>query len=407
MNNRILLVWLDESWPELKLAAPWALLDDGGRLLEEGCSVPLHWPAAAVCHVVLSGTQSVLHTVAVPKSRAAEREGLLRYALEERFVKDMEQQHLTVISATSEGTTQVCQVLATGRARLRSIVAYFRSIQRPLTHMASDLLLSAAALEPDSWQVRLGPTGGAVIVIDAARCYACDVDVLGYLLAREVDLAAEKGLAPKAILVRAASVSSADAVLPPSLGRVGVSCIQADAFRWWVGVERSPNLLHTEFAPPGGENSLRRRLRVPLVIAGFSLAALVSSNLVGAYTLRLELAGLDARIAEVFELALPGTPAVLPMQQIRQAVDQRAQRDGWLGADDYLSLLHAVTVGSGFPLTQAIRHASYANGGLTLSFHDDVELQMEHLVTRLAFMGYRAQVLPGELPTLFVESGFR
>lgn len=403
MKNRVLIVFVDETWPESKPSAHWVLLDETASLIEEGVSPPVHWPAAEDHVVVLAGTQTVLHTLTIPKARHAERDGLLRYALEDRFVKDMDQQHLTVVSARSEGASEVCQVLAASRIRLRQVLGYFRSIERPLSQMVSELCLPAMWPESDCWHVVFGPSGAAVMITDPINRYACDATALPFLLQRELDAASEKGTAPGWVQFHPGKASSAGQILPDRMGLAGIPCKEGAPYQWWLGLNRVPSLLHSEFTAAQKRTTFARSLRLPALVAGLAGTALVLSVLFEVLQLNRQLAELDQHIDRVFSAALPNTPAVLPLEQLSRALDEQRRAHGRLAADDFLALLHAATVNSGFPVSQTIRAASYANGGLTLSFDAQAGLDLAHLLTRLEFMGYRAYALPGDTPTLFIE----
>lgn len=382
-----LLLYLDEHWPKRR-DCPWVVIDTRSKVVEQGCTAPAHWPAAAATMVVLGGGQCVQHSVRLPRSTRREEPALIRYALEEKLVDDVDQQHFVLESRTRYAEGQRATVLVIGKPRLRQLLAELKTIGRAPSRMVAELQLPAL-LHPSQWTLAAGPTGSLVLSAAGEPALSVDPDsvdaVLGLLL-QQTRSDGENG--PTSLrLLRAASAEAATPVLSPEHA---VPMTAPADYPWWQACERATDLLVGEFAPARRTGGVLSRARVPLTVAALALAVLFVANLFEMLSLRSQLAETEARIQRTFTTALPGVPPVAPVLQARRELDLRLAAHGKLTGSDFLQLLDITTEAAGESVRGQIDSIEFDEGVLKLRFRPgptDVAL----IVARLDTLGWPAQ----------------
>ena len=397
MSQR-LIIYIDEHWPN-QPACTWVLLDARDRVIEEGRSEPRHWPATRGCEVVIGGGQCVMLETRLPRSKRREQESLLRYALEERLVRDVEEQHLTVVSREPESEGVKATVLVIARARMRAVLAQLEAIGRRPTRMISELQTAAPA-EDDAWALSRCP-GGDWIVRAPAQCpLAIDAEgvteVIGHLLA----VARARGETPAGLNVHLASDHGPLTTLsqaPPSLTALdGERITQGTPHAWWGAGQACDDLLHGEFGRGAGASGTLATVRAPALLVAISVAALVLANLGEIVWKGQQLGDLEERMVRLFETSVPNTPAIAPAVQLQRALDDARATHGQLRQNDFLALLdHATQVG-GAPIRHAVERIDYDDGTLSIGFRNDAGLDLALLVERLNALGHEARIVPDQ-----------
>ena len=385
MNTRLILL-VDEHWPA-RPALPWVLVDDAGRTLSEGSSEPRHWPAAAECAVVLAGSQCAWHRARLPRGARREEGRLLAYALEDQLLRDPDSQHLVTTSRENNEEGVTLRVLVTARERLRHVVAQLAAIGRPPVAVWSELQCAPASAA--GWHLakseahlilRSGPQQGEVLDPPLAAA----LPLLQHALAQ----ARAANRAPATLTLHLAAGQLAPD--PAELQALALDCETGPAYEWWQA-QAATNLLQGEFASRHQRDGWFARLRWPLRLATASLAILLAANVGQVLWQRHQLADLEARMARLFQTAVPNTPAIAPAAQLRRQLDDQRARHGRLREDDLLALLSAYGEARGVEARDSLRGLRYSAGQLQLDLAALAPDEAAELGARLAARGFRTR----------------
>ena len=354
--SALLRIFISGDWPAHATASEWALYDAKGQLLQRGSSEPRHWPAAEDCELVLSADQCLTLEAKLPKGVKGGMKGgarggvtggpagagssdLLAYAVEERLVGDVENEHFVAGKTGPDGQTPVWVV---GRGRLRALLTAFRELGRTPRRVISELQL--AALAPGRWSVCLSGQGGFVRVGSEAGFAFDDARHESPAALRLALQAARKtGHAPETIDVYCAQGLDVDAAAWQSA--LGIPIHRAGEYAWdRVPAGATRNLLSGEFTPQGGRRAVWAAFRPALALGALTLVLYAVSSIGGWIWLDREAGSLRAQAAEVFRAAFPQVQAVVdPSLQMQRLYDQLKREHGQLGEGDFLPLLAAVS----------------------------------------------------------------
>lgn len=372
-----LTVYIDEHWSDTP-TAPWVLADERDRIIEQGQSDPRHWPAATDCVVVLSGTQCAWLETRLPKGSRGEEARLLRYALEDQLVRDVDEQHFSVMRRRAGSDGVDAAVLVVARARLRRLLAQFATLGRKPVRVVSEL---QTGIDAAPTRITLGPTGVWILHQPGQPAVACDGDGAAALFAHL--LAAGAPDAVLALCVTDPAQAPDRAALALQLGRP----VEAGPHHAWWQTRQATDLLHGEFARHGDASAWRERLRAPLLLAGSAAALWLLVGLGEVLWQRQQLSNLEERMRRVFETAVPNTPAVAPAQQLARSLDALRATHGQLRQDDFLALLDGFAEAGGSAARAVVTQATFENGKLGLTLRADTGLALPLLQARLATLG--------------------
>lgn len=393
-----LIIYIDETWPAAA-SAPWVLLDERNRIVQEGHSEPAHWPVVPHCELVLGGAQCSAFETRIPKAARREQERLLRYALETQLLQDVDAQHLAVTHQRAEGAGLETGVLVISRSRLRTVLARLAEVGRVPRRAVAEL-----QAVPDAgarWTLALGPTGGGILRLDATHAFVADADALVEILAHALLQARASGAEPEAVEVRRAPTAPGSLEPAALAGAVAGLRVEAGAtYRWWETPAASADLLHGEFAPSHRGSAGRQALRRPLILAAVSTAVFVAVNLAFVLWQRHELDGIEARMRRLFVTAVPDTPAIAPALQLRRHLDEARSLHRELREDDLLALLSAYTEIGGSAAPASVRTLDYEAGQLKLTLEGGAAGGMTMLEKRFASLGYAVRSTGGAAPSL-------
>ncbi|HRP98509.1 MAG TPA: type II secretion system protein GspL [Rhodocyclaceae bacterium] len=392
MTHRLILL-IDESWPA-QASADWVLLDARDRVIEQGRSEARHWPAAGECEVVLAGPQCTWIDARLPRCARRDEARVLRYALEDRLVRDVEEQHLTVTDREPLDSGASVAVLAVSRSRLRLVLAQLEAIGRRPTRVVAELQVAAPPAHAWSVHVRSGPTWivrpsvRTALAVDAAVA----AEVVEHLLARANDGAPERLELRLAADVERQAAERFAAV--PAL-----PVVAGPPYQWWAGLHACRNLLHDEFATAHARAGLLRRLHAPAAIATAAGALLLAANAGEVAWQRHQLDAYEARMARLFESTVPDAPAIVPALQLRRTLDAARARHGRLRTDDFLALLDDYTAEAATATRGAVLAFEYDGGVLSVRVDAAGAAALPPLATRLQALGHDASAA-GERLTL-------
>lgn len=381
-----LIVYIDESWPEVPSAA-WVLLDDRDRQIEAGQSEPRHWPPSAECELVLSGTQCSWLETRLPNAPRAEQARLLRYALEDQLMRDVDEQHLTVTHRTPGDEGVNTAVLVMNRQRLRQLLAQLQALGREPAKVSSEL--QAANAQPDGWTITIGPSGTWVLHTGAQPALALDADSAPALIAHMATTAQTQDARPASIRLDCAIGQTAPD-LEALAELTGQTVVAGPAYAWWGGHPRAADLLHGEFEPRGAGAGWHQRLRPPVLLAAGVAALMLVVSVGEVLWQRQQLSHLEDRMRRLFETSVPNTPAIAPAVQLRRTLGEVRARHGQLRDDDFLTLLDAYTEIGGAGTRHTVGWLEYANGSLQLRLEGGTPEDPALLQARLGDLGFEA-----------------
>ncbi|MFN3985103.1 MAG: type II secretion system protein GspL [Rhodocyclaceae bacterium] len=391
MSRRRLVVYLDETWPE-QPSAPWVLLDDRDRSIEQGRSEPRHWPAAGDCEIVLSSPQCTWLETRLPAAGRAEQSRLLRYALEDQLLRDVDEQHLTLVARTAADEGVLASVLVCGRQRLRAVIAQFEALGRRPARVVSEL--QACAAPTDGWALSIGPTSVWTLHSPPSTALALDADAAPDILAHLLASARAADRAPARLrLLRADDAPAADqraleAALEAALTSAAVRLERGPRYHWWAQRNTSADLLHDEFEPLGAGGGWTGRTRGPLLLASLAAFVWLAATLGEVVWHGQQLGATEERMRRIFETAVPNTPAIAPAVQLRRSLDEARAAHGQLRETDFLTLLDSFAEIGGATTRHAVTRLEYQDGSLSLQLDRARIGDPELLRARLATLGH-------------------
>ncbi len=395
-----LILYLDETWPT-PTDCPWVVLDSRNQVVEQGFSAPQHWPSASSCTVILGGGQCVQHTVRLPKGGRREEQALLRYALEEKLVGDVEHQHFTIIDRSSDDEGPSVTLLVIAKPRLRQLNNELEALGRSPDRVISELQIPPTT--DKRWTVSISPTGTVIVSVPKRHTLVVDPEILGELLSLlQQQARASDELPERLSILRAREGSARQTELPALPDDVPVE--DSGAYVWWDRHEACDDLLHGSFAVSGRNGGLSTRLRLPALGIAAAILILLGANIIEVGVKRQELNNIEERMQRIFETSVPGTPAIAPVAQLRREVDQQLGEHGQLRHDDFLQLLDIATETAGTSIRGQIASIDYADGVLRLGFVPGGGIDLGLLAARLGASGLRTEPVAGSPNSLTLST---
>lgn len=367
----LLRLYATGEWPAQTTACEWALYDTRGSLLQRGSSEPRHWPAAEDCELVLSADQCLTLDVKLPVGvRGAKGRGsdLIAYAVEERLVGEVENEHFVAGETRPDGQTQVWVI---GRGRLRALLTALRQLGRSPRRAISELQL--APLASGRWSVCLREQGGFVRVGgEAGFAFDSSLDSARseppVTLRLALQAARKAGNAPESIDVYCAQgIDLDEAAWPAWQMALGVPVRLAGEYVWQILPARSArNLLTGEFSPQGERGTAWAAFKPSLALGASALLLYALFSFGEWIWLDRQASSLKTQTVEVFRAAFPQVQTVVdPSLQMQRLYDQFKRERGQLGESDFLPLLAVVS--QALESRGMYRSLSYEDGRLELT----------------------------------------
>jgi len=364
----LLRLFITGDWPGRTTECEWLLCDAKGQLLQRGSSEPRHWPAAEAFELVLSADQCLTLDAKLPKGSAGGALGakggsseLIAYAVEERLVGDVENEHFVAGKTDPDDMTPVWVV---GRSRLRGLLGALQQLGRSPRRVFSELQLAPLAV--GRWSVCMRGRGGFVrtgnetgFAFDDAR------NEPPVELRLALHAARKAGKPPESIDIYCAQGAEIDmAALPAWEAALGIGVRRGGEYDWRsVPAGAMRNLLVGEFAPQGERGAAWSAFRPALALgaAGLLLYAVFS---VGEWIWLEHKAGsLRAQAVEVFRVAFPRVQTIVdPSLQMQRLYDEIRRERGQLGESDFLPMIAAVS--EALAAQGRYRNMSYEGGRL-------------------------------------------
>lgn len=366
----LLRLYVTGEWPSRTTACEWALYDARGSLLQRGSSEPRHWPAAEDCELVLSADQCLALDVKLPggargpKSRGSD---LIAYAVEERLVGEVENEHFVAGETLPDGRTQVWVI---GRGRLLALLTALRQLGRSPRRAVSELQL--VALASGRWSVCLrGPGGYARVGGEAGFGFDAARTEPPVTLRLALQAARKAGNAPVSIDVYCAQGIALDETAQAAWlaweSALGVPVRLAGEYVWQNLPTRSArNLLTGEFSPQGGRGAAWAAFKPSLALGASALFVYVLFSFGEWMWLDRQAGSLKTQTVEVFRAAFPQVQTIVdPSLQMQRLYDQFKRERGQLGESDFLPVLAAAS--QALESRAAYRSLSYEDGRLELT----------------------------------------
>lgn len=367
--SSLLRLFVTGEWPVQTTACEWALYDTNGSLLQRGSSEPRHWPAAQNCELVLSADQCLILEARLPKgaSAKARNRDLIAYAIEERLVGEVEDEHCVTGETRPDGQTQVW---VTARGRLRSLLKALQQLERRPGRAISEMQL--APLAPGRWSVCLRGGGGFVRVgSEAGFAFDSARSEPPVALRLALQAARKTGNAPESIEVYCAQGMDLENAAWPAWPAwelaLGVPVRLAGEYVWQLLAARSArNLLTGEFSPQGERGTAWAAFKPSLALGASALLLYTLFSFGEWIWLDRQASRLKTQAVEVFRAAFPQVQTIVdPSLQMQRLYDQFKRERGQLGESDFLPLLAAVS--EALESRGVYRSLSYEDGRLELS----------------------------------------
>jgi general secretion pathway protein L len=389
--TKTLTLLIASDWPRERRECPWILRDAAGRILEQGCSEPAHWPgvrgrdeAAApreplCCELLLCGAQVAAQRVQLPRTPLGRSPQVIAAALEDSLLEDGEQLQFAALAEDKPVDTRVA-VAVVSRARLAAILRSF-----------AELGLSPRSAWPLGFTLPQGMAclcgGEMTFALPQGHFVTLDADAG---LAAWVEHLKEAGVGlplPCAVPDRLPSERTAALVgQEENAGRLRRVAGFAEA----LNVPSGAGFLSGELAAPRQPVAVLRHFRpVARLALAFALAvALLSAVQWGWFSWQAR--GHRQAIERDFRHAFPQAALVDPLLQMQRQVDAARRAAGQLAPGDFLRLLEPLA-----GLSQGgieLRQLDYENGRLRLAARLPAE-RLRQLAEQCRRLGVTLEVL--------------
>lgn len=340
----------------------WALYDARGTLQQSGSSQLAMPPRARRCEVVLAAELVLIERVSVPAAQQRRLQGALRFLAEDSLLPDPARVHVAAVPTVQK---EVLCVGIVDREWLAQALGRLGRLGLAPDSAYPECLLPA--LEPRAWVLVCNGVDSFVRTGELEG-FALDSDTdgeppVGLQLALETARAA--GRPPERIVVRAAPEAS-----PPDMAHwsaaLGIPVERGATWSWAQAAAPRFELLQGEFAPRGGADAWRARLRRPALLAAATLV-LASFGIAADWALKAaERDRLQREMRSIYRESF-GEAAVIvdpPLQMSRALADLRL-RAGKGGAGEFVALVDAAATRIG-PKAGRVESVTYEEGRLTV-----------------------------------------
>lgn len=387
--STLLRIYIDENWPA-RPSLPWVLLDPAGKVLAQGESDALRWPAADVCEAILALPQvSSLHAEIPPRISRRDLGRVVAGTIEAKLPEEVERCHLSL----GNRQRNTVEVMVVARSRMRDILAQCTALNRPLSAAYSEA--QCLPHRNDEWTVVVGHeklmvvgSGTVPLVFDVL-----DEPVPSVLFdaLRSLELPGEP---PRPI--RLLPRSGVDINAAHWQVEEGRSVRVGEAYAWHVLAPGARDLLHGEFASTHRKSDLWLAVRPALVAAAWILGAYVVIDGLQLATQWRSVASAEERKLDVFRSAFPNAPVVAPLAQARRALDEVRGVHGIARTDSALAYLADVSEVLGSEGEGALKEASFADHRMTLVLGPEHQASATRLKDVLGHRGYQIGLQPAD-----------
>lgn len=320
-------------------ACRWVLRDHAGSVLRRGNGPLAVMPKADGVQVVVPASMVLLAQVKVPSRNRRKMFQLLPYIVEDKLMYDPDSIHVAPGPQLPGGETVVAVI---DKIWMKRVVGALQSAGLSAWQMWPETLMPAAPLGTWTvvWNGREGFVRTGMVSGQSLDGGSAEIPPLGLLLAAQE--AEAKGGVPRKINLQLAEGSD-QPDLEKWAARLGVKVAVTGVWDWSAaayGMGKGVNLLQGEFAPARFEPDLRRRLHVPMILAGLVIALQLGGGLVDWLMLSYEKRQLDSGMQKAFRLAFSEAKVVVdaPLQMQRNLSELR-HAQGLSDLADFLPML--------------------------------------------------------------------
>lgn len=396
--STILRVFVGEHWPA-QPSTRWTLIGEAGNVVQQGESDALRWPAADFCEAVISAADVSCLRAAIPE-RVARRDlpNVVAGVLEEQLLEDPDRCHFTV----SRHRRDSADVVVIARDRLRNVLAQFTALGRPLSAAYSELRVLPG--EKHEWVVALARDG---VIVSRPHEVPLVVDGVDNGIPPALLVTLAKDPRSKAsslrLLIRAEAGKEVDLAAWKGMLRTEHIRIGSE-YRWYSLSDSSVDLLHGEFASRLRRSSVWPLVKPAALLAMAFLGAWVAVGLIQSMLSAYRIHQAEGRMTDLFAASFPGVPAVAPVAQTRQRLDQLRSVHGMSRRDDALVLLAALAGAMGTSGENSVTELKYADRRLSVTFDSAQADRLDGYRQQLVDQGYRVTTnTDGRVPGMTIE----
>ena len=345
--------------PRPDRADPWALLDEAGALVREGCDPPASWPAASLREAVVAAERARLVILTLPPLPPARLPQAVAYALEDQL-------------ASGDDPPRVARGPQHADGRVVAAVASRALIDGLYgdAHGWTRIVPEAALVPPtEAWGWYASGAGGSFVRTPAGSFAAsASADALPAELVVALAQARRAGASPNAVEV----AFDAD---PAQLARfgsdTGVAFTRAPTWRWTDAGTSGSALPDWRAEAADGSREPRATLQPFRLAAGLAAAALVlhvTATLVEWASLRVDAWRTERAIVGVAAqagVADTSSASAAVAGLVRRHADAR-HRAGLAAPGDALPLLGQAAPALADLPRGALKSATYTDGAWTL-----------------------------------------
>lgn len=378
---KLLRIYFSARWRDSSSPTDWALCDESGTVLQQGCSPIAAMPEAPECIGILAADRVLIFTAARPPGHKRRWQAALPFIAEEHTLNEPEEIHTAAAESTEAGKIALSVI---AKPWIRQIIA--ATSGRPLRRLVAESLMPA--LPDDGWTLVMeGHNGFLRTSLTSGLALDCS-DQQTPPLALTLSLNAAAGHPPGLIELRFLPAE------PPGAfpaWELPVPLVAGKVWDWRNAPisPTTPNLLCGDFSPSLRLFDAVSKLRPVL----FILIAACLIEVVGTHLEWLKLAGekqaLMQNTEQIFRAAFGDEVTLVdaPLQMQRNLTNLH-HAAGVADDSDFISLLDRITPLLGTP----VRGLNYESGRLELDIKQATSSDLNKLEKNLKNNGFKVRI---------------
>lgn len=364
----------------------WAAASDDGSLVEVVQEGTLSEAADHVdgrrATLILPADNVLLAQTVVPGNSLARAQQAIPFALEEQVADDVDELHFALGTKNKNDEYPVAVI---GLDIMDHVIARCAEAGlRPSEIVPETLalpLLNASVAGVGVWSALLDQ-GRAVVRLAPYQGFATDVDMAGLMI--EGELVDRQVSDDVSLVVYSTIGTQAQLQLPETVEIEERGCDHRLAL-YASGLASSPrvNLLQGKYSPKKNFDRTWKPWRATAILAACILGVLVVGKWLELRSLSSQEADLDARIAEAFEQALPGSRMQSPRRQVQSALENI----GAVNTDGFTARMAQIAESLATQPQTKLRTIGYRNGRFDLDLNTDDVPTLDSLKSELGSRG--------------------
>jgi general secretion pathway protein L len=357
----VLRIYFSAQWHDSTTLCAWALCDETGAIVQQGCSPLSDMPVTRDCIGILAADRVLTFTAPQPPGKKHRWQSALPFIAEEHSLTDPDDIHAVPSPSTEPG---MITVSVTTKSWLKQILTATTAQGRPLRRLIAESFIPELPI--DAWVLIWDGHTGFLRTSGTTGCALDNGTQDTPPLALTLCLTDDKVKKPARIELRLT-----DSVQPAAFPAwtLPVPLVQGKTWSWQSAPinDTMPNLLWGDYAPPLRVFDGLSKLRPALFILLAAFAIEVTATHIEWLMLAQEKQALTKNIEHVFHASFGDDSTLVdaPLQMQRNLANLR-HAAGVTDDADFIPMLDTLTPSLGLLKPGTINSLNYESGKLEL-----------------------------------------